>query len=359
MGPEMMQKLRDQAERFGARLLDRAGRARRAGERARRHSQGVGGRDRVPGAHGRSWRWAPSTRSSVFPGSIELSGRGVSYCATCDAAFFRDTQTVIVGGGDSAMEEAIFLSKFASKVTIVHRRTSFARRRSCSIARAQQENIELLTPYAVKEFVPGENGALGHATLVNTETGEERDAGGHGRVCRDRPRAPVRRSWTARSTSMRRAMSPSRVARRGPTALACSPRKTSSTTPTARRSPPPARAARRRSTPSGICATRPQVPTPEGMPVGDFAEAQWAPAARYRPTAPEAVVSRRSTRTACRRRRNRRRLTVPAGRRGRGGAGPARRGSAPRGTPPRGSRARPARGRVRSHRPMRVVRVDS
>ena len=121
-----------------------------------------------------SWRWAPSTRSSCVPGELELSGRGVSYCATCDAAFFRDTQTVIVGGGDSAMEEAIFLSKFASKVTIVHRRNEF-RASKIMLDRARaQENIELLTPYAVKEFVPGSNGALGHAALVNTETGEER-----------------------------------------------------------------------------------------------------------------------------------------------------------------------------------------
>src|SRR5919204_289280 len=56
------------------------------------------------------------------PGEEELGGRGVSYCATCDAAFYKDTHSIIVGGGDSAMEEAIFLAKFAAKVTIVHRR---------------------------------------------------------------------------------------------------------------------------------------------------------------------------------------------------------------------------------------------
>ena len=97
------------------------------------------------------------------PGEEELGGRGVSYCATCDAAFFGGAQTMIVGGGDSAMEEAIFLSKFASKVTIVHRRDEF-RASKIMLERARaQENIELLTPYAVNEFVAGDNGALGHA----------------------------------------------------------------------------------------------------------------------------------------------------------------------------------------------------
>src|SRR5437660_5497050 len=109
------------------------------------------------------------------PGEEELAGRGVSYCATCDAAFFKECATVIVGGGDSAMEEAIFLSKFASKVVLVHRRHEF-RASKIMLERARaQENIEFLTPYRVEQFVAADSGALGHALLVNTETGEQRE----------------------------------------------------------------------------------------------------------------------------------------------------------------------------------------
>jgi thioredoxin reductase (NADPH) len=109
-------------------------------------------------------------------GEEELAnGRGVSYCATCDAAFFKDRATIIVGGGDSAMEEAIFLSKFSSKVVIVNRRAEF-RASKIMLERARAaENIEFLTPYVVEEFLPGESGALNRARLRNVETGEEHE----------------------------------------------------------------------------------------------------------------------------------------------------------------------------------------
>jgi thioredoxin reductase (NADPH) len=173
MGPEMMQKFRDQAERFGARLLtEQADRVQLASSPGGIHSVWVG--DTEHRARTVILAMGAEHKKLCVPGEMELSGRGVSYCATCDAAFFRKAETVIVGGGDSAMEEAIFLSKFASKVTIVHRRADF-RASKIMLERARaQENIALLTPYAVQRFVAGENGALGHAELRNTETGEER-----------------------------------------------------------------------------------------------------------------------------------------------------------------------------------------
>jgi thioredoxin reductase (NADPH) len=174
VGPEMMQKFRDQAERFGARLLtDQADRVELSEEPGGIHSVWVG--DTEHRARTVVLAMGAEHKKLGVNGEEALSGRGVSYCATCDAAFFKQAPTIIVGGGDSAMEEAIFLSKFASQVTVVHRRNDFrASKIMLERARAQQ-NIEFLTPYRVAEFVAGENGALGHAALVNTETGEERE----------------------------------------------------------------------------------------------------------------------------------------------------------------------------------------
>src|SRR5271166_100065 len=174
MGPELMPKFRDQAERFGARLItDQADRVELANEPGGVHSVWVG--DTEYRAQTVVLAMGAEHKKLGVAGEEELSGRGVSYCATCDAAFFRDAQTVIVGGGDSAMEEAIFLSKFAAHVAVVHRRDEF-RASKIMLERARsQPNIEFVTPYTVKEFVAGENGALGHATLTNAETGEERE----------------------------------------------------------------------------------------------------------------------------------------------------------------------------------------
>ncbi len=174
MGPEMMQRFRDQAERFGARLeTDQADRVELATEPGGLHKVWVG--DTEHQARTVILAMGAEHKKLGAVGEEELSGRGVSYCATCDAAFFKEATTIIVGGGDSAMEEAIFLSKFASKVTVVHRRDEF-RASKIMLERARaQENIEFLTPFTIKEFVSGENGALGHALLENVETGETRE----------------------------------------------------------------------------------------------------------------------------------------------------------------------------------------
>ncbi len=172
MGPEMMQQLRDQAERFGTRLrTEDATAIRLADEPGGLHEVEIG--SEVIKARTVILSMGAEHRKLGVPGEAELSGRGVSYCATCDAAFFRDVPTVVVGGGDSAMEEAIFLTKFASKVVVIHRRDEF-RASKIMVDRARGiDNLEMLTPYAVEEFLPGENGALTTLRLKNTETGEE------------------------------------------------------------------------------------------------------------------------------------------------------------------------------------------
>ena len=174
MGPDMMQKFRDQAERFGTRFVtDQATRVELAKEPGGIHKVWVG--DDEYQARTVILAMGAEHRKLCIPGEEELGGSGVSYCATCDAAFFKEKPTIIVGGGDSAMEEAIFLSKFASKVTVVHRRDEF-RASKIMLERAQKtENIEFLTPFVVDAFLAGENGMLDRAQLRNPETGETRE----------------------------------------------------------------------------------------------------------------------------------------------------------------------------------------
>ncbi len=177
MGPEMMQRFRDQAQRFGARLVtDQAERVQLDDQPGGVHRVWVG--DEEHRARAVILAMGAEHKRLGVPGEEELGGRGVSYCATCDAAFFRDATTLIVGGGDSAMEEAIFLSKFARHVTIVHRRDEF-RASPIMFERAKaRENIELLTPYTVKELRAGDGdggGALQRAVLSHAQSGQERE----------------------------------------------------------------------------------------------------------------------------------------------------------------------------------------
>jgi thioredoxin reductase (NADPH) len=177
MGPEMMQQFRAQAERFGARLIS---------EDVDRVELSDGGIQRV-------WIGDDEYRAKAMilsmgaepkrlgvPGEIELGGRGVSTCGVCDGAFFKDQKVIVVGGGDSAMEDAIFIAKFASQLTIVHRRDDF-RASKIMLKRAEAvENIDFKTPFVVEEFVAGEDGAIEKVRLRNVNSGEteEIDVGG-------------------------------------------------------------------------------------------------------------------------------------------------------------------------------------
>jgi thioredoxin reductase (NADPH) len=163
MGPALMSELRAQAERFGTRFVtDEASRIE-FGRDGDHHRVWVGGREIR--ARTVILAMGAEPRKLGVPGEQELSARGVSYCATCDAAFFRDKATLIVGGGDSAMEEAIFLSKFSSDVKLVHRRDDF-RASQIMLDRARGiENIEFLTPYVIDRFEGGDDGSLARAVL--------------------------------------------------------------------------------------------------------------------------------------------------------------------------------------------------
>ena len=173
MGPALMQQMRDQAERFGAHLETDEVTALELSNDGGLHKVHVG--NDVYLTRSVVLAMGAKHRKLGVPGEELLSGRGVSYCATCDAAFFRDVPTVIVGGGDSAMEEAMFLAKFSSKVAVIHRRDEF-RASSIMVERARAvPNIELLTPYEVDEFLAGESGSLERARLRNTVDGSTRE----------------------------------------------------------------------------------------------------------------------------------------------------------------------------------------
>jgi thioredoxin reductase (NADPH) len=170
MGPAMMQDFRRQAERFGAEFITDD--VTKVDLNEPPFSVWVGDKeytsDSVIVATG------ASARQLGLESERTLQGRGVSYCAVCDAAFFREKEVVVVGGGDSAMEEAIFLTKFATKVSLVHRRNDF-RASPIMIDRAQaNEKIEFITP-AVVEEVLGEGGQTSGVRIRDLDTDGTRD----------------------------------------------------------------------------------------------------------------------------------------------------------------------------------------
>jgi thioredoxin reductase (NADPH) len=170
MGPAMMQDFRRQAERFGAEFLTDDVTKVDFSE----HPFRVWVGEQEFTSESVIVATGASARQLGLESERLLQGRGVSYCAVCDAAFFREKEVVVVGGGDSAMEEAIFLTKFATKVTLVHRRNDF-RASQIMIDRARaNEKIEFVTP-AVVDHVVAENGQTAAVRLRDLETDEIRE----------------------------------------------------------------------------------------------------------------------------------------------------------------------------------------
>jgi thioredoxin reductase (NADPH) len=167
MGPAMMQDFRRQAERFGTTFVTDD--VTRVDLSQRPFRVWVGDDEYL--AESVIVATGATARQLGLETEQRLQGRGVSYCATCDAAFFRDKVVVVVGGGDSAMEEALFISRFASKVYLVHRREEF-RASPIMVDRARaNEKIEFLTPYLVEEAL-GEDGKLTRVRVAHMESGE-------------------------------------------------------------------------------------------------------------------------------------------------------------------------------------------
>jgi thioredoxin reductase (NADPH) len=108
------------------------------------------------------------------PGEAELGGRGVSYCAVCDGAFFKNRQLVVVGGGDSAVEEGVYLTRFAEKVTIVHRRDKLRAQKILQDRAFANEKVDFIWNHTVKE-INEKDGKVGSVTLVNTVDGTEQE----------------------------------------------------------------------------------------------------------------------------------------------------------------------------------------
>jgi thioredoxin reductase (NADPH) len=169
LGPELMDQMEKQAARFGAEILPV-------------HVTGVDLSDRPFGVWAGDQEWRAETiivstgataRWLGVPGEEQLRGRGVSACATCDGFFFRDRELVVVGGGDSAMEEATFLTKFASKVTIVHRRDEF--RASKIMQERALSNPKIGVAWNTEVIEVLGDGAVQGVRLRDTVSGEERE----------------------------------------------------------------------------------------------------------------------------------------------------------------------------------------
>ena len=167
MGPDLMAQMQAQAEKFGAEIAyDDATELELDGPVKRVHL----GSGKVEEAQSVIFATGSAYRKLGVPGEETLSGHGVSWCATCDGFFFRDKVVAVVGGGDSALEEATFLTKFASKVIIIHRREELRASKTMQDRAFANDKIEFVWNSEIVEML-GASGLTG-ATLRDTVTGE-------------------------------------------------------------------------------------------------------------------------------------------------------------------------------------------
>lgn len=168
MGPELMDSLRKQAERFGAELVadDVIAVDLKATPKVVKTDSGTFTAKSIIVATGSQYK-----RLDV-PGEDELSGKGVSWCATCDGFFFREQEIAVIGGGDSAIEEATFLTRFAKSVTIVHRRSELRASKIMQDRAFSNEKIKFAWDSQVAEIL-GEGGKVSGLRLKNTNDGSE------------------------------------------------------------------------------------------------------------------------------------------------------------------------------------------
>ncbi|MGB7439046.1 MAG: thioredoxin-disulfide reductase [Candidatus Acidiferrum sp.] len=170
MGPELIENMRKQALRFGTEF--KSGTATEV-DLSRRPFKVIAGKD-VYETRALIVAAGASARLLGLKGEKELIGRGVSTCATCDGYFFRTKPIAVVGGGDSAMEEATFLTRHASKVYVIHRRDDF-RASKIMIDRAKANpKVEFITPYVVDEILAPE-GLVSAVRLAQVKSGDKKD----------------------------------------------------------------------------------------------------------------------------------------------------------------------------------------
>jgi thioredoxin reductase (NADPH) len=172
MGPEMMGQFRAQAERFGTRFVtDDVDRVELSDGGVQKVFLG----DEEHRAKTVILAMGAEPKRLGIPGEMELGGRGVSTCGVCDGAFFKGQNVIVIGGGDSAMEDSIFISKYASNLKVITRRSEFRASKIMLDRAGEKDNIEFRNPLEPLEFVAGESGKLEKVRFRHAETGAEEE----------------------------------------------------------------------------------------------------------------------------------------------------------------------------------------